>query len=60
VPRSLTTTSHADSDVNVPEALLAQNEDWFHDLHAETLRLDEVEGNSVALKQSLALVAGDG
>lgn len=55
--RSVTTTLDTDADINVGEALLAQDEDRLKDLQAEDLGLDQLQGNTINTNQTLASLA---
>jgi len=59
--RSVTTSVRADADINAGEPLGAEEENGLPHLKAEGLGLDEVEGNTVDLDETLALLGvGDG
>jgi hypothetical protein len=51
---SVTTTGDANTDVDVGELLETGDQKWLVDLEAEDFRLNEVEGLSVDLDQTLA------
>jgi hypothetical protein len=61
--RCVSTTLHSDADVQVGEALLAQQQDGLHSLDAQGLRLDQGQRGAIDLDQALASLAqsdGDG
>jgi len=55
--RSVTTSVGADADVNSSEPLGSEKEQGLPDLQAESLGLSKVQGNTVDLDHSLALLA---
>jgi len=55
--RSVTTSVGADADVDSSEPLGSEEEEGLPDLKAESLGLSKVEGNTVDLDHSLALLA---
>ena len=55
--RDITTTTDADADVDVREALLAEQEDGLKDLEAEDLGLHKLDGRAVHVDHALALLA---
>ena len=58
---SSTTTLDTDTDVNVGEALLAENEDGLVDLSPQDLRLNELKRRTVDLDETVtALAISDG
>ena len=54
---SVTTTLHADADIDILEASVAQKEHGLEDLEAEGLRLQELDGLTIDLDQSTTLLA---
>merc|ERR1719205_477431 len=50
-------TLDADPDVNIGEPVLAQEKDGLLELEAQGLRLDELQGTTVHLDQSLSALA---
>lgn len=55
--RSVTTTLHTDANVNVGEALLAQDQDGLKDLQTKDLWLDQLQGDTINTNQTLASLA---
>ena len=53
----MTTTLDADADIQVGELLGAEQEHGLEDLHAEGLRLHQVDGVAVDAQDTLALLA---
>ena len=53
----MTTSVGADADVDSSEPLGSEEEEGLPDLKAESLGLSKVEGNTVDLDHSLALLA---
>jgi hypothetical protein len=54
---SVSTTLHADADVNVGESASTEQKDRLVGLHAEHFRLEELDGASVDLDESLSALA---
>lgn len=55
--RGETTTLHADADIDLREARLAEKVDGLHALGAEELRLEKAQGLAIDLDEALAALA---
>jgi len=59
----VSTTLHANADVHVRESLLAEQENGFNRLESESVRLDEVDRDTIEANQALTALRvrhGDG